>query len=144
MKHHLSKILLFSLSITLGLYLLMPEFQLMAQDSRAAKSDQQAEPTSPEEVDRHLAGMSDEQVRQAYAQQLKQDAEKQSAASPNSEQRRSGSIVIDSFYRAARIAAANSSTVTFFNRKPMAPASSTSRIKSFSWKLVKAMTCTEG
>ena len=28
---------------------------------------------SPAEVDRHLAGMSDEKVRQAYAQKLKQE-----------------------------------------------------------------------
>ena len=106
MKQYLLKIVLISLTLTLGIYLLMSAFQLMPPNAWAASSDQQAEPKSPAEVDNHLAGMSDEEVRQAYAQKLKQDAEKQSASGPNAEQGGSGNKVIDSFYKAARIAAA--------------------------------------
>ena len=72
MKHYRSKIVLFSLGLTLGIYLLMPAFQLMAQDTRAVQLDQKAEPVSPAEVDSDLSGMSDAQVGQAYAQKLQQ------------------------------------------------------------------------
>jgi hypothetical protein len=80
MKLYRSKLILFSLSLMLGIYLLMPTFQVLAQDNPAAQSDQTAEPYVSAEVDSYLAGMSDEQVRQAYAQKLKQDAEKRSAS----------------------------------------------------------------
>ena len=73
MKRHLSKIILFSLPLILGVHLLIPPFQVMAQDTRQAQPDQTAEPKSPAEVDSYLAGMSDEQIRQAYKEKLKQD-----------------------------------------------------------------------
>jgi small-conductance mechanosensitive channel len=85
----------------LSIFLLMPTFQVLAQQSPSAQPDQTAEPTSPAEVDSHLAGMSDEQVRQAYAQKLKQDAEKRSA----SEKGRPPNNIVDSFYGAAKAAA---------------------------------------
>ena len=74
MRQYLTRIFLFSLCITLSLYLLIPVFQSMAQDTEPAQPVQQVAPMSPEEVDNHLAGMSDEQVRQAYKDKLKQDA----------------------------------------------------------------------
>jgi small-conductance mechanosensitive channel len=106
MKRHLSKIILFSLSFILCIYLLMPAFQLMAQETRAAQPDQKAEPMSPAEVDSYLAGMSDAQVRQAYAQKLKQGAEKQSASTQASQKGRPANKVVANFYGAARGAAA--------------------------------------
>ncbi len=106
MKIYRSKLILLTLSLMLGLYLLMPAFQLLAQDNSSAQPDQKSEPKSSTEVDSHLAGMSDEQVRQAYAQKLKQDAEKQSASTQTSQKGRPANKVVDSFYGAARAAAA--------------------------------------
>ncbi|MGD8649910.1 MAG: mechanosensitive ion channel family protein [Desulfobacterales bacterium] len=101
MKAHRLKPVLFILCFMLSIFLLMPTFQVLAQQSPSAQPDQTAEPTSPAEVDSHLAGMSDEQVRQAYAQKLKQDAEKRSA----SEKGRPPNNIVDSFYGAAKAAA---------------------------------------
>jgi small-conductance mechanosensitive channel len=106
MELYRSKLILFSLSLMLGIYLLMPTFQVLAQDNPSAQSDQRAEPSSPAEVDSYLAGMSDAQVRQAYAQKLKQDAEKRSASTQASEKGRSVNPDIDSFQGAAKAAVA--------------------------------------
>ena len=105
MKIYRSKLILFSLFLMLGIYLLMPTFQVLAQDNPSAQSDQTAEPTSSAEVDSYLAGMSDEQVRQAYAQKLKQDAGKRSASTSTSEKGRPANKIVDSFYGAAKAAA---------------------------------------
>jgi hypothetical protein len=99
------KLILFSLSFMLGIYLLLPAFQVLAQDTRAAQTEQTTEYRSAAEVDSNLAGMSDEQVRQAYAQKLKQDAEKQSGSTPASQKGRPNKV-IDSFYGGARAAGA--------------------------------------
>jgi small-conductance mechanosensitive channel len=85
----------------LVIYLLMPTFQVLAQENPSAQPDQTAEPTSPAEVDSHLAGMSDEQVRQAYAQKLKQDAQKRSTLTQAAENGRSNKV-FESFYGAAK------------------------------------------
>jgi small-conductance mechanosensitive channel len=90
----------------LGIYLLMPTFQVIAQDNTSAQPDQTVEPTSSAEIDSHLAGMSDVQVRQAYAQKLEQEAQKRSASTPASEKGRPPDKVVDSFYGAAKAAAA--------------------------------------
>jgi len=106
MKAYRLKLVLFTLSIMLSIFLLMPTFQVQAQDNPSIQADQTAEPTSPAEVDSHLAGMSDAQVRQAYAQKLKQDAQKRSALTQASEKRRPKSKVSESFYGAAKTATA--------------------------------------
>jgi hypothetical protein len=95
MKRHNWKRLLFGSFLMLVLYLCMPTFQVLAQDNTSAQPDQTAEPTSSAEVDSYLAGMSDAQVRQAYAQKLKQDAEKRSASTQASEKGRPTNKVID-------------------------------------------------
>ena len=105
MKLYRSKLILLSLSIMLGIYLLIPGFQVLAQDTRSAQPDQTAEPSTPAQVDSYLAGMSDAQVRQAYAQKLKQDAEKRSATTQASENGRSINKVKDTFYGAAKAVA---------------------------------------
>ena len=105
MKIYRSKLILFTLSLMLGLYLLMPAFQVLAQDNSSAQPDLKSEPKSSTEVDSHLAGMSDEQVRQAYAQKLKRDAEKRSASTQTSQKGRPNKV-IDSFYGGARAAGA--------------------------------------
>jgi len=101
-----SRQILFSLPLVLSIYLLLPTLQVLAQDTQADQYEQTAEPKSAAEVDSHLAGMSDEQVRQAYAQKLKQDAEKQSGSTPASQKGRPVNKVIDRFYGAARAAGA--------------------------------------
>jgi len=40
MEAHQSKRILFSLSLMLGIYLLLPTFQVLAQDTRAAQPEQ--------------------------------------------------------------------------------------------------------
>jgi small-conductance mechanosensitive channel len=105
MKHYLLKTVRSGLPLILAIYLLMPTFQLMAETAPAAQSGLTAEPTSPEEIDSYLAGMSDEQVRQAYAQKLKQDVQKRSVATPTSGNGRPPDKIVDSFYGAAKAAA---------------------------------------
>jgi small-conductance mechanosensitive channel len=83
----------------LGIYLLMPAFQVLAQDTRSA------EPSTPAEIDSHLAGMSDAQVRQAYAQKLIQDAEQRSTTTQASEDGRPINKVMDAFYGATKAVA---------------------------------------
>ena len=106
MKVYRLKLVLFILALVLSILLLMPTFQVLAQDNPAVQPDQTAELKSSAEVDSHLAGMSDEQVRQAYAQKLKQDAEKRSALAQASEKGRPKGKVSESFYGAAKAAAA--------------------------------------
>ena len=102
MKLFLSKIILFSVPLILAIYLLMPTFQLMAQDTRAAQPEQTTEPTSPEEIDSSLAGMSDAQVRQAYAQKLKQESVTQTGSKPVQRGKGTYQAVSARFYGAAR------------------------------------------
>ena len=106
MKAHRLKLVLFILFLMLSIFLLMPTFQLLAQQKPSVQSDLTAEPASPAEIDSHLAGMSDEQVRQAYAQKLKQDAQKRSALNQASEKGRPKSKVSESFFGAAKTVAA--------------------------------------
>jgi hypothetical protein len=102
MKGYRSKLMLFSLAIIISVFLLMPTFQVLAQETRAAQPGQTAKLSSPAQVDSHLAGMSDSQVRQAYAQKLKQDAQKQSASTQPSQQGSPTNKVFSSFYEAAQ------------------------------------------
>ena len=60
----------------LSIFLLMPTFQVLAQDKPAVQPDQTAELKSPAEVDNYLAGMSDEERRRLIALgYLDEDAE---------------------------------------------------------------------
>jgi small-conductance mechanosensitive channel len=90
----------------LAIYLFMPTFLVFAQDPKTGQSNSQADFQSSEEIDSHVAGMTDEQVRQAHVQKLKQDAEKRSASTQASGKGRSINKAIDSFYGAAKAAAA--------------------------------------
>ena len=102
MKLYTSKTIPISLLLVVGLVLLMPSFQPTLKDALAAQPDKMPALTSPEEVDRYLAGMSDEQVRQAYAQKLKQEAADKASARQRSEKRRPTNKVFASFYGAAQ------------------------------------------
>ena len=119
MKICRSKLILLSLSLMLGIYLLMPTFQVLAQDNQSFQPDPTAEPASSAEVDSHLAGMSDAQVRQAYAQKLKQDAQERSATTQTSENGRSIKKVIDIFHGSAKAAAAVLKSLGGEDRSPV-------------------------
>jgi hypothetical protein len=58
----------------LVIYLCMPTFLVLAQDPKTGQSGSPAEQPAAGEVDANVAGMTDEQIRQAYAQKLKQEA----------------------------------------------------------------------
>ena len=99
MKIYRLKLILFTLTFMLGIYVMMPAYQVLAQVNPSAQSEQSVEPTSSAEVDSYLAGMSDEQVRQAYAQKLKHDALAQSSSTPAPARR-----INNWFYGAAKTA----------------------------------------
>ena len=102
MKRHLSKAILFSLSLILGIYLLIPTVQLFAQDTQPGQSDIQSATIAAEKIDSHIAGMSDEKVRQAYVQKLKEEAADEASSRQGSEKRRPTNKVFSNFYRAAQ------------------------------------------
>ena len=83
----------------LAIYLFMPTFLVFAQDPKTGQSNSQADFQSPEEIDSHVAGMTDAQVRQAHVQKLKQDARKAVIClKPQaSEKGRSQTKIVDSF-----------------------------------------------
>ena len=106
MKQHYCRQMLFCISLMPAIYLFMPTFLVFAQDPKTGQSNSQTDFQSPEEIDSHVAGMTDEQVRQAHVQKLKQDAEKRSASTQASEKGRSVNPDIDSFQGAAKAAVA--------------------------------------
>ena len=106
MKQHYCRQMLFCISLMLAIYLFMPTFLVFAQDPKTGQSNSQTDFQSPKEIDSHVAGMTDEQVRQAHVQKLKQDAEKLSASTQASEKGRSVNPDIDSFQGAAKAAEA--------------------------------------
>ncbi|NNL76957.1 MAG: hypothetical protein HKO68_11525, partial [Desulfobacterales bacterium] len=101
MKAYPLKSILFVLTLILSTYLITPTLHVMAQETLVTQPDLKTTPTSPEELDSYLSEMSDEQVRQAYSQRLKQDAEKRSD-SVQTPQRVTATIkVFNIFYSAA-------------------------------------------
>ena len=83
----------------------MPAFQSRAQDTKPAQPDQRVEPKSPEEVDTHLAGMSDEQVRQAYKEKLNQDTASQRESGQMPAPENTWDVVSARFYGSAQAVA---------------------------------------
>ena len=106
MKQHYCRQMLFCISLMPAIYLFMPTFLVFAQDPKTGQSNSQTDFQSPEEIDSHVAGMTDAQVRQAHVQKLKQDAEKRSASTQASEKGRLVNPDIDSFQGAAKAAVA--------------------------------------
>ncbi len=60
----------FGISLVLAIYLCMPTFLVLAQDPKSGQYKSEADFPVPAAVDSQVAGMTDEQVRQAYAQNL--------------------------------------------------------------------------
>jgi small-conductance mechanosensitive channel len=94
--------ILLGILLMLATYLLMPTFLVQAQDPEKDQSNPQAEHLKPEEVDSHVAAMSEEQVRQAYAQKLKQENSGQTSSTQVSGGKGTWKGVSAKFYRAAR------------------------------------------
>jgi small-conductance mechanosensitive channel len=105
MNQHYCRQILFCISLMLAIYLFMPTFLVFAQDPKTGQSNSQADFQSPDEIDSHVAGMTDAQVRQAHVQKLKQDAEKRSASTQAPEKGQPPNKIVDSFYGAAKAAA---------------------------------------
>jgi small-conductance mechanosensitive channel len=106
MPRHLPKTNTLSLAVILGICLLIPSVMLGAQDTKPTSSTEPAKTLPSEKVDAQIAGMSDEQVRQAYAQKLKQDAVEQPGSAQGSAGKGTWKGVSTKFYGAARGAAA--------------------------------------
>jgi small-conductance mechanosensitive channel len=94
--------ILLGILLMLATYLLMPTFLVQAQDPEKDQSNPQAEHLKPEEVDSHVAAMSEEQVRQAYAQKLKQENSGQTSSTQVSGGKGTWKGVSAKFYGAAR------------------------------------------
>ena len=92
--------------ILLGICLLVPSVQLGAQETSPTSSTAPAKSLSSKEVDARIAGMSDEQVRQAYTQKLKQETAAQPGSAQVAELETSWVLVTETFYKAASSATA--------------------------------------
>ena len=106
MKRRYWRQLFFGISLMLAIYLFMPTFLVLAQDPKTGQSSSQAEQLAPEEVDSNVAGMTDEQVRQAYAQKLKQEAAGKTASTKAAEGKGTRQGVNASFFGSAQKASA--------------------------------------
>jgi len=92
--------------LVLSIFVSAPIVQVAAQGAGTIESGPQAKPPVLENVDAHIAGMSDVQVRQAYAQKLKQEGTVQYASAQESQINTTNGDFSAKFYRAARGAAA--------------------------------------
>jgi hypothetical protein len=93
------------IALMLAAFLLIPAYPVLAQDQQAEPSGTKAEQLTLEEVDSHVAGMTDEQIRQAYTEKMKQDAENKTALTQASEKARPANKIFEGFYGAANVAA---------------------------------------
>ena len=102
MKQHYCRQMLFCISLMLAIYLFMPTFLVFAQDPKTGQSDSQTDFQSPEEIDSHVAGMTDAQVRQAHVQKLKQESAAHISSKPEAGEKATWQDVSAKFYGAAR------------------------------------------
>ena len=106
MSTHQTKLVTICIAFFLGLTLLVPAGQAGAQESTTETSSGSAKPMTAEEVDARVAEMSDEQVRKAYAQNLKQEAARPESPEQSATGRGTMQIVSAKFYGAAQIGGA--------------------------------------
>jgi len=104
-RHHGNQIVGVIL-LLLAFLIFMPAFSAMAQSKGNDQSGMPAVRLAAEEVDAHVAGMTDEQIRQAYALSLKQESEGGVAATPEAGGKGTWQDVSAQFYGAARAAKA--------------------------------------
>jgi len=106
MKRDYWRQIFFGIALTLVIFIFMPTFPVLAQDSKSGQSSSQAEQPAPGEVVSNVAGMTDEQVRQAYAQKLKQEAAGKTGSTQAAAGRGSWQGVSASFFGSAQKASA--------------------------------------
>ena len=107
MKCHNWKRLLFVSFLMLVLYLCMPTFPVVAQGLKTDQSSSAVTEQASQEVDANVAAMTDKQVRQAYAQKLKQESAAQFSSTPMAGGEGTRQGVSAKFYGAARVVAAD-------------------------------------
>ena len=116
MKRHFWRQVFFAISLVVAIYLCMPSFLVLAQDPKTGQSKSRQDFHTPKEIDSHVAGMSDVQVRQAYTQKLKQENAVNPSSKPEEEGKGTWKGVSAKFYNAARgAAAALNRAGTFFS-----------------------------
>src|SRR5210317_882443 len=112
MKQRYWRQILFCISLMLAICLFMPTSPVFAQDPKTGQSSSQLDFESPEEIDSHVAGMTDEQIRQAHIQKLKQDI----SSKPEAGEKATWQGVSTKFFVAARgVAAVLKRTGSFFS-----------------------------
>jgi small-conductance mechanosensitive channel len=102
MKRYCGKKGYFLISLALGIFLFAATFRGAAQGAETVGSELKTALGATENIDSHIAGMSDVQVRQAYAQKLKQEATAQSASAQSPKSQLTKDEVSIRFYAAAR------------------------------------------
>jgi hypothetical protein len=66
--------ILFGISLMLAVYIFMSTIPVLAQNPQTGQSSLPAEPPAAEAIEVNVSGMTDDQVRQAYTQKLKQES----------------------------------------------------------------------
>ncbi|MGD9286088.1 MAG: mechanosensitive ion channel family protein [Desulfobacterales bacterium] len=90
-----------AISLLLATYLCLPGFWALAQHTKSGPAASGNDLQTPEEVDAHVAGLTDAQVRQAYAQKLKQKTGGQSGSNKSAGENDSWQGISGSFFGAA-------------------------------------------
>ena len=98
--------ILFGISLLLAIFIFGLACQAAAQSPKADQSGLPAEPPVADAVDAQIAGMTDEQIRQAYAEKLKQESATQVNSKPEESGKGTWQDISAQFYGAARAATA--------------------------------------
>ena len=106
MKRHYWKQIVLGISLLLSIFIFIPTFTVMAQSPETDQFQSPAKPMATEAVDEQVAGMTDEQIRQAYAQKLKQEAADKTASTQAAGTRGGWQGVSASFFGSAQKASA--------------------------------------
>jgi len=93
-------------SLMLAVFIFMPTFAAMAQSQGTDQNGAEVGSPAQEEIEAHVAGMTDAQIRQAYALKLKQESGGRVATSPEEAGKGTFQDVSAQFYGAARAAKA--------------------------------------
>jgi|GEM_PF-3012045 len=101
-------------SLMLAVFIFMPKVAVMAQSQGTDQTGTEVGYPAQEEVDAHVAGMTDAQIRQAYALKLKEESEGRVTATPGGGGKGTFRDVSAQFYGAVRAAKAILERVGWF------------------------------
>ena len=102
MKRHLWKQISLSVSMVLAFYFYIPTFFALAQTPKTPPLRSAQNLKTPADVDSHIAAMSDEQIRQSYAEKLKGEIASKPTTSTQPGEDGTWEWVSGGFYGAAR------------------------------------------